>query len=148
MLEENITGQSREFDDLLMCSAKLGGGSQHSKLIYIVAFNIVLAMTAITGNTLILICLQKHISLHLPSKLLLRNLVTTDLLVGVVSQPSLVAFWVSLLLELRQVCRYIFAVNRTTGNILCGVSLATTAAISVESPSIVYTVLGVFLLKH
>ena len=133
MLEKNITGHSREFDDLLICSAKLAGGSQHSKLTYILAFNIVLAMTAITGNTLILICLHKHISLHLPSKLLLRNLVTTDLLVGVVSQPSLVAFWMSLrLLELRQVCRYILAVNRTTGNILCGVSLATTAAISVD----------------
>ena len=87
MLEENITGQSRDFDDLLMCSAKLAGGSQHSKLIYIVAFNIVLAMTAITGNTLILICVYKHISLHLPSKLLLRNLVTTDLLVGFVITP-------------------------------------------------------------
>ena len=132
MLEENITGHSREFDDLLICSAKLSGGSQHSKLIYILAFNSVLAMTAITGNTLILISLHKHISLHLPSKLLLRNLATTDLLVGVVSQPSLVAFLVSLLLELRQVCRYILAVNRATGFILCGVSLATIAAISVD----------------
>ena len=131
MLEKNNTGQSRELDDLLICSAKLAGGSQHSKLICILAFNIVLAMTAITGNTLILICLHKHISLHLPSKLL-RNLVTTDLLVGFVSQPSQVAFWVSLLLELRQVCRYILAVNRTTSTILCGVSLATTAAISVD----------------
>ena len=132
MFQENITGHSREFDDMLMCSAMLAGGSQHSKLIYIVAFNIVLAMTAITGNNLILICLHKHISLHLPSKLLLRNLVTTYLLVDVVSQPSLVAFWVSLLLELRQTCRYILAVTRTTSNILCGVSLATTAAISVD----------------
>ena len=132
MLEKNITGHSREFDDLLICSAKLAGGSQHSKLIYILAFNIVLAMTAITGNTLILISLHKHTSLHLPSKLLLRNLATTDLLVGVVSQPSQVVFWVSLLLELRQTCRYVFAVTRTTSNILCGVSLATTAAISVD----------------
>ncbi|XP_068751603.1 pro-epidermal growth factor-like isoform X1 [Montipora capricornis] len=132
MLEKNITGHSREFDDLLICSAKLAGGSQHSKLIYLLAFNSVLAMTAITGNTLILISLHKHTSLHLPSKLLLRNLATTDLLVGVVSQPSQVAFWVSLLLELRQTCRYIFAVTRTTSNILCGVSLATTAAISVD----------------
>ena len=132
IIEENITGQSREFDDLLICSAKLAGGSQYSKLIYILSFNIAIAMTAITGNTLILISLHKDISLHLPSKLLLRNLVTTDLLVGFVSQPSLVAFWVSLLLELREMCRYILAVNRTTGNILCGVSLATTAAISVD----------------
>ena len=132
MLEENITGYSREFDDLLICSAKLAGGSQHSNLIYILAFNIVLAMTAITGNTLILISLHKHISLHLPSKLLLRNLATTDLLVGVVCQPCHVAFWVSLLLELRQVCRYVFAATRTTSHTLCGVSLATTAAISVD----------------
>ena len=132
MLEKNNTGQSREFDDLLICSAKLAGGSQHSKLICILAFNIVLAMTAITGNTLILISLHKDTSLHLPSKLLFRNLATTDLLVGVVSQPSLVVFCVSLLLELRQTCRYVFAVSRTTNNILCGVSLATTAAISVD----------------
>ena len=132
MLEENITRHSREFDDLLICSAKLAGGSQHSKLIYILAFNIVLAMTAITGNTLILISLHKHISLHLPSKLLLRNLATTDLLVGVVSQPCHVAYLVSLMLELRQVCRYVLAVTCTTSFIFCGVSLTTTAAISVD----------------
>ena len=40
--------------------------------------NILLGITAIIGNTVILIALHKETSLHQPSKVLLRNLVASD----------------------------------------------------------------------
>ena len=48
---------------------------------------ILLSITAILGNSLILAALHKESSLHPPSKLLYRFLATSDLLVGLVSQP-------------------------------------------------------------
>ena len=48
-----------------MCSANLTGG-MHEQLIYLLAFNIFLSITAFLGNTLILVALHKESSLHPP----------------------------------------------------------------------------------
>ena len=45
--------------------------------------------------SLILVALHKESSLHPPSKLLYRSLVTTDLLVGLVAQPLYATYWMS-----------------------------------------------------
>ncbi|XP_068684449.1 melanocyte-stimulating hormone receptor-like [Montipora foliosa] len=84
------------------------------------------------GNTLIVIALQRETSLHPPSKVLLRNLAVTDLCVGIVSQPVHFALFLVLLYQLPQMCRYTYAVRRTANTILCGVSMLTTTAVSVD----------------
>ena len=48
--------------------------------------NSVFAITAIVGNSLILIALPKDTTLHPPSKVLLRSLATSDLFIGML-QP-------------------------------------------------------------
>ena len=53
-------------------------------VIYISVIYILLGITAIVGNTLILIALHKETSLHRPSKVLLRNLVASDFCFGFV----------------------------------------------------------------
>ena len=101
-------------------------------LIVLLALNGFVAITAFLGNTLILVALHKETSLHAPSKLLFRNLATTDLCVGLVAEPLFVTYLIVTLKERWNICRYVFAVLNITAYILCSVSLFTLTAISVD----------------
>ena len=130
MSTTNFTGHSQKLEGIF-CSAELSE-TIHIPLICLSAVNIIFALTATMGNTLIVIALQRETSLHPPSKVLLRNLAVTDLCVGIVSQPVQIALFLTLLYKLPQICGYIYAVSRTASTILCGVSLLTTTAVSVD----------------
>ena len=95
MAAKNFTGdgQQRTIEDLL-CSPDLSAGL-HGHLTFLPILNSFLSVTAILGNALILIALRKESSLHPPSKLLLRSLATTDICVGLISEPLTVIFWMS-----------------------------------------------------
>ena len=114
-----------------MCSANLTGGI-HEQLIYLSAFNILLSITAFLGNTLILVALHKESSLHPPSKLLYRCLATTDLCVGVISEPVLIAYLISLVHEEWIFCGYSIVLSDIVGYVLASVNLLTMTAISVD----------------
>ena len=93
-----------------------------------------LAITAILGNTLILAALYKESSLHPPSKLLYRCLATTDLLVGLILQPSL-AYHAFLAKERRlteRSCFYFARISAVSFTTLSAVPLLTMATISVD----------------
>ena len=104
----------------------------HNHLIVHLVLNSYVAITAFLGNTLILVALHKESSLHPPSKLLFRNLAATDLCVGLIVGPLFVTYLISALKERWDICRYSFAIFDFTGHILCGVSLFTLTAISVD----------------
>ena len=91
------------------------------------AVNIFLSITASLGNALILIALHKVTSIYRPTKLFFRCLAVTDLCVGLIVQP----FYVSFLLSGMRA-----EVSKNVVNVLswslCGVSLMTSAAISVD----------------
>ena len=89
-------------------------------------------MTAILGNTLILIAFHKESSLHPPSKLLLRSLATTDLCAGLFSEPVAITYWMSVVDEHWNICRYALNAHLITGHILGGASLFTLTTISVD----------------
>ncbi|XP_022779790.1 melanocyte-stimulating hormone receptor-like [Stylophora pistillata] len=116
----------------LHCSPLLVGVLQKEFEIYFLAIYILLSITASLGNFLILFALQKESSLHPPSKLLYRCLATTDLLVGLVSQPLYAIYWMSVGQEHWSLCRYAFDAAYITAYALCGVSLMTITAISVD----------------
>ena len=128
----NLTGDPKQtsFEDLA-CSTEFTG-EVHNHLIVLLALNGFVAITAFLGNTLILDALHKETSLHAPSKLLFRNLATTDLCVGITAEPPFVTYLISSLNEPWNICPYVFPVFSITGHILCGVSLFTLAAISVD----------------
>ena len=86
--------------------------------------HILFSVTAFLGNSLILVSLHKESSLHPPSKLLYRCLATTDLLVGLVAQPLYATLSFSNF--------YINNAVIITSHMLCGVSLLTMTAISVD----------------
>ena len=98
MMTRNIlTGAAVQMETYkeLLCSPSLAGGLQQQS-IYLAVVNVILSLSAILGNFLILVALRKESSLHPPSKLLYRCLATTDILVGFVSQPLHVIYWISI----------------------------------------------------
>ena len=115
----------------LRCSAAWTSGI-HGEHIYPSALNIFLSITAVLGNILILVALRKVSSLHPPSKLLFRCLTTTDLCVGVITEPLSIVYWMSLAHEKWKLCRYAYVSYFIVSYTLSSVSLLTMSAISVD----------------
>ena len=128
-LSESRT-HTQTFDESLCSSIWAGEFKQQS--ISFSAVNILLSITATLGNSLILVALHKESSLHPPSKLLYRCLATTDLLVGLVTQPIYAAYWMSVVHEHWSLCRFSFYATGVTGYALCTVSMLTLTTISVD----------------
>jgi len=102
----------------LRCSAAWASGIQKD-LIFLSAFNILLSITAVLGNTLILVALRKVSSLHPPSKLLYRSLAITDLCVGLITAPLNVVYSVAVAREQWNLCRYTLSSLVVAGYTLC-----------------------------
>ena len=128
----NISGDGKQktFEQLL-CSAGFSA-EIHDQLTFIAVLNIFLSITAFLGNALILAALRKESSLHPPSKFLLRSLATTDLCVGLISEPLAVTFWMSVVNEHWNTCYYLLRARFQTDFIFVAVSLFTLTAISVD----------------
>ena len=125
----NLTGDPKQTSiKELACLTEFTKGI-HNHLIVLNGF---VAITAFLENTLILVALHKETSLHPSSKLLFRNLATTDLCVGLIAAPLFVTYVISTLNEPWNICPYVFAVLSVTGHILCVVSLFTLTAIRVD----------------
>ena len=101
----------------------------------LLAFNIILSFIASLGNVLILLTIYKVSSLHPVTKLLFASLATTDLCVGLFSQPLFVA---SIILKIDlantdlDILYHLSEVIYISSYVLCGVSLLISAAISVD----------------
>ena len=95
----------------------------------LISVNIALCITATLGNALILVSLQVC-HLRPPSKLLFRSLASTDLFVGLISQPCFVIF-MSVSVGIQN-CEIAKATVHICSVILCGISLTTLTAISVD----------------
>lgn len=126
-----IMTESNSHDFAKLCRLESLNSQFYGQMICLSVFNITLAFTAIVGNTLILIALRKEASLHLPSKLLLRGLATSDLCVGIL-QPCYVIHWLALTHSQWEMCRVVLLLQSIIGKVLVGVSLSTITAISVD----------------
>ena len=116
----------------IFCSEKIIRiRAEGKEVIYISVISVLLGITAIVGNTLILIALHKNTSLHQPSKALLRNLVASDLCVGFVPLVH-GALGIFILQGCWQMCHLSLLVNGIASNISTTVSMWTITAISVD----------------
>ena len=132
MAKVNFTGdEQKKILTQLFCADSLTAGL-HGDLTFLSVLNSFMSVTAFLGNTLILIALHKESSLHPPSKLLLRSLATTDLCVGLISEPLTVTYWMSIVNEHWNTCPHLIAASVVSGYILCVVSVGTVTAISVD----------------
>ena len=97
------------------------------------ALNIFLSLTATLGNAMILIALHKVACIHPPMKLFFRCLAVTDLCVGLFVQPLYATDIMSEITKMNaNVSNNVHTVARTLSMILCGVSVLTLTAISVD----------------
>ncbi|XP_078384991.1 adenosine receptor A3-like [Oculina patagonica] len=119
---ENHTS-AKEF----FCSAEYTG--LHIN-IFISTLNILISITAFLGNLLIIVALPKVTSLHVSSRLLFRCLASTDFCVGLILQPLYITYLMSS--EYSKRCYYVETISKVLAVILCGVSLLTLTAISVD----------------
>ena len=132
MALENFTeDENHKTVQELYCSAEFVRGVD-GELVFLSALNIFFSVTALLGNTLILVALHKETSLHPPSKLLYRNLAITDLCVGIIVEPLFVTYWTSVAKERWDICYYADWAVHYSGFILCAVSFLTITAISVD----------------
>ena len=132
MSVKNLTGDENQKTTLdMFCLSEFASGMQN-ELLGLSALNIFLAITAFLGNTLILVALYKESSLHPPSKLLYGSLAAADLCVGLIAEPVVVTYWMSMVNKQWSICRYAHYSNVITSFILCAVSLLTLTAISVD----------------
>ena len=115
----------------LYCSASVTA-RVHDELIFLLVLNTFLSITAFLGNTLILVALYKESSLHPPSKLLLRSLAITDLLVGIIVEPLYVVYLMSVKSKRWDICYNVNVALFIASYILCAVSLLVLTAISVD----------------
>ena len=132
MMITNFTGERNQKKiEELFCSGEFATGL-HNQLICLSVLNIFLSITAFWGNTLILVALHKETSLHPSSKLLYRNLAITDLCVGIIAEPLAVVYWMSVVNEPWNICRFVYLAFFIVSYILCSLSLLTLTAISVD----------------
>ena len=111
----------------------MADGYSTAVVVFLSALNIFLSITAVLGNTLILLALHKVSSLHSTSKLLFRCLAVTDLCVGLLTQPLFAIAFVSEITSMNPL--YLYYVNKVksaSSYILCLVSLLASSAISVD----------------
>ena len=134
MAAQNVSGDEKHNPftvEQIYCSSGIPAGIQ-GQLTFISALNAFLSITAFLGNALILVALRKETSLHPPSKLLLRNLATTDLCVGLIVEPLYVTLLVIVVNEHWNICFPVAVAVSVTGYSLCIVSLFTLTAVSVD----------------
>ena len=135
MATANFSGDEFEKQTItftqLFCFPDLTTGI-YSQFTFISVLNSFLSIAAFFGNTLVLVALRKESSLHAPSKLLLRNLATTDFCVGLIAEPLYTAFFLTVVNEQWNACRYVALVVGIASFLLFGGSLLTLTAISVD----------------
>ena len=101
---------------------------------FVSALNIFLSITAILGNALILVALHKVSSIHPPTKLFFRCLAVTDLCVGLILQPLYVTYIIysTKTMNVSDFSSVSQGFGSTLAWTLCGVSVLTSTAISVD----------------
>ena len=115
----------------LYCSAEFTKGI-HGELILLSVVNICLSISAVLGNTLILVALNKETSLHQASKLLYCTLAITDLCVAIIVEPLAVTYWTSVVNEKWNICYYTHLARDVSAYALSSVSFFTLTAISFD----------------
>ena len=111
-----------------LCTHPLMWGKKDKSQFFFSTINIFLSITAFLGNSLILV-VNKETSFRPPFKLLYRCLATTNLLVGLVSQPLVATYGMFLVCKQWGLCRYARDAVYVSSFALYSVSLLTLTAI-------------------
>ena len=134
---DSTSHESQEVIELSLCSETINvDKNEGAKFLfnpcYFLPVNVILSLFALSGNILNLIALQKDSTFHPPSKLLLRCLLSTDLSVGLISQPLFALYLMTVANRNWDICKITEGLAFIASTILCGESMLTLTAISVD----------------
>ena len=134
MANRSTVRESEKTFQSIFCDSPFPLEFQKTKVIFrFITLNICLFTTAIVGNFLILVALNKERSLHPPSKLFFRCLAITDFFVGLLSQSLHITFLFTRIDDhLADICVHAAAFAIITSTVCCGLSLMISAAISID----------------
>ena len=132
MAVTNFTGDENQGIRLEQYCSKEVFMKLQGELIFLAVVNLFLSITALLGNTLILVALRRESSLSPQSKLLYRNLAITDFFVGIIVEPAYAVYLVSMVNKRHGICHYARVACLIAAFVLCLVSLCTLTTISVE----------------
>ena len=113
-------------------------GSLYSTNVATAVINSLFSLTAILGNSLIIVAYKRTPSLHCPANTLLCCLALSDFTVGLIAQPSFVAHKIGEIQRNLDIYCATRIITETAGYITCGVSILTLTAISIERYLAVY----------
>lgn len=100
---------------------------------FFVPVNFILSVSELFGNVLILVALQDVLTIHPPSKLLFRCLSSTDLCVGLISQPVFIVYLFTIAnKKWNWFCGLSETLAYISSSLLCGESITTLTAMSVD----------------
>ena len=114
-----------------LSSRKLVTGFEYTTEIFF-PISSVLSLLMICGNLLILLVLHKYSSIQPPSRVLFRCLSVTDLCVGLVSLPLFVVYRMAVEEKSWSLCSKTEGLAFAVSTVLCGQSITTLTAISVD----------------
>ncbi|XP_068691979.1 adenosine receptor A3-like [Montipora foliosa] len=117
--------------DALFCKEELTRGL-NGHLILFVVLNVFFSVTAFLGNAAILVALHMESSMYPATKVLLRCLSISDLFVGLVTEPTRVTHFLSVMLKHEKICQYTTVLGYVFGYSLSAVSLLTVTAVSLD----------------
>ena len=102
--------------------------------IFMAVWNIALAISTMVLNVLVFVAVRRNNSLRFPSKLLLLNLISTDLGSGAVSQPLFAAllFAVNASSPYNNTTCFLLTSFSCAASLFCSAAVATMAAISLD----------------
>lgn len=99
----------------------------------IALFNVPLCLTALVGNSVVLIAIWKTPSLHSPTNILLANLAVSDFGVGLIGQPLDIMFLLTAAHGFPSISRALCTgLNNVIGYFLSGVSFLTISAMGLD----------------
>ena len=130
----NFTGDEHHNVGLEQFCLEVSSMKLYGQLIFLAVVNMFLSISAIFGNTLILVALHRESSLRPPfaSKYLNHNLEITDLWVGILVEPAYIAYLMSLMDKRFDICHYTRVTCFFITLVLCAVSFLTSSAITVD----------------
>ena len=131
-MEANTTVDTSSTICFHFTAIHLGIGNSAWHHVMNLVLNTLFSITAIVGNSLVLFAMHKTGFLNIKSNILLLNLALTDLGVGFIVQPLFVLSIAAKLAGLPQAFCYSAIAYDVTSACLCGVTLLTVTAITLD----------------
>lgn len=128
----NSTSQNSSGENEDYCQSDGYSEEEMNHTIAICVVNVFLCLTALFGNSTIIIAIWKTSSLHSPANMLLTSLAVSDFAVGLISHPLFIATLVRQMYDISTSSRALWVAFNIVSTFLSGASFLTVTAIGID----------------